>query len=91
MALSGCARSHPEVATTLVRLRRMNRAEEVDLSESSRNDTEVGAAAASGSSTTGGCGEKQNVSFKAVVTFSVAPSPSEAPGARVPAALGGGS
>ncbi len=91
MALSGCARSHPEVATTLVRLRRMNRAEEVDLSESTRNDTEAGAAASSGGPTTGGCGDKQKISFKAVVTFSVAPSPSDAPGARVPAALGGGS
>jgi Tfp pilus assembly protein PilN len=76
LKLTGCAPSHPDVATTLVRLRRLHRA----------NDVALGSAARAGSAEGDGeCG--RGVGFSATVSFD--PAPATAPG-RVPAHLGGG-
>jgi Tfp pilus assembly protein PilN len=87
--LSGCARDHEEVATTLVRLRRLDRAEDVDLNESASRD-EDSAGVSSSSGTQAECGSKQPYTWVATVKFSVA-APTEGDDAKVPASLGGGS
>lgn len=75
--LNGCAPSHPDVATTMVRLRRLNRATDVTL----------GSATRAGSGDAGGeC--PRGVGFSISVSFD--PAPPTGP-ARVPAHLGGGS
>lgn len=71
MTLTGCAPSQPDVATTLVRLRRLHRTQEVALGESSRPESESGGggapaaggggsapgAAGAGTADAGECGE----------------------------------
>jgi Tfp pilus assembly protein PilN len=76
LKLTGCAPSHPDVATTLVRLRRLHRA----------NDVTLASAARAGSGDSGGeC--PRGVGFNVSVSFD--PAPATAP-SRVPAHLGGG-
>jgi Tfp pilus assembly protein PilN len=90
LVLSGCARTQPDVATTLVRLRRLYRAQDVDLAESSRSG-EAGSTAsssASSSDTGGDCG--RGYSFNLTVKFGAASAPTEQTKA-VPTSLGGGS
>jgi Tfp pilus assembly protein PilN len=98
LTIEGCARDQSQVAVTLVRLRELQGATDVNLSHSTRGDdaSGAGAAAAPSGSSDGGadnsCGQtdgKANYSFAADVTF--APTqPSSAPG-NVPDRLGGGS
>jgi Tfp pilus assembly protein PilN len=80
--LTGCAPAHPAVADTLVRLRRLHRAEEVTLAESARVGEDSGSA--------GGvsCDGKQRYGFTATVKFEAAEPQGSA--TRVPARLGGG-
>ena len=78
LKLTGCAPSHPDVATTMVRLRRLHRANEVRLGTAARAD--------SGSAGGGDC--SRGVAFTIEVSFD--PATAAAP-ARVPAHLGGGS
>jgi Tfp pilus assembly protein PilN len=77
LKLVGCARGHRDVATVLVRLRKLYRADDVKLRESSRAG--------------GAC--LRGTGFTAEVTFTPLPTTSEAPRGRerVPASLGGGS
>lgn len=75
LKLIGCAPSNPDVATLMVRLRKLHRAEEVNLATSSRGDGDGG-----------GCGK--GYGFDVTVSFKpVTPAPVPE---RVPAHLGGG-
>jgi Tfp pilus assembly protein PilN len=80
LTLAGCAPSQRDVATLLVRLRRLSRASEVKLTDSTRVDGDTGGAGK-------GCGA--GYSWNAVV--SIDPAPVAAAPERVPAHLGGGS
>lgn len=80
LKLAGCAPGHQDVATLMVRLRRLSRAKDVNLSDSTR----VGASGSGGSG--GGCG--RGSSFTVTVAFD--PAPVTALEERVPAHLGGG-
>ena len=91
MTLSGCARGQRDVATTMVRLRSVHFAGDVQLTRSSRPES-----GGSGASTgTGGCGEtrgRPNLAFEVSMIFSpdtLAAGLDRGPG-RVPASLGGG-
>jgi Tfp pilus assembly protein PilN len=90
ITLSGCARTQGDVATTLVRLRRLYRAQTVDLADSSKAGTEGTAPSSAGASSgaTGNCGRGYN--FNLSVTFGAASSGSGS-SSDVPASLGGGS
>jgi Tfp pilus assembly protein PilN len=92
LKVSGCATGHPAVADTLVRLRRLHRVDEVNLTESANagsGATPGASGAASASAGTLGCDGKQNYSFSVVVKFELADVVT-AP-RKVPARLGGGS
>lgn len=75
--LAGCAPSQPDVATLMVRLRRLHRADDVKLTDSTR----VKAAEGTGA----GCGSGYAFTVIAVLK----PEPAASPG-KVPARLGGG-
>lgn len=77
--ITGCAPSHPDVATAIVRLRKLHDVTDVSLQTSTK---------AASSGTSGGTTNVCKVSWTAVLTFQ-APTPSVAPQA-VPARLGGG-
>jgi len=88
MQLTGCAPDHRDVATMLVRLRRLHGVEDVTLTDSTKSESDSGG----GGSSADGCPSDETV-FRAAVVFK-APSPvSSVPGAKtkVPASLGGGS
>lgn len=90
VVLTGCAKSQPSVARTLVRLRRLNGAEDVTLQESVNGAT--GGVDASTSAGTGGCAGDQ-YGFSATVLLAE-PAPTAAgpdTDVNVPASLGGGS
>jgi hypothetical protein len=98
MVLNGCARSHSQVAVTLVRLRHLPAVEDVELSSVTKpeNTATTGpTTAAPGASTGGGgtdCGpveRKATYKFEATVTFKpqAGSTPTEK---KVPASLGGG-
>jgi hypothetical protein len=80
LKLAGCAPGHRDVATLMVRLRRLTRAGDVNLTDSTTVD-------ASGSGSGGGCG--RGTAFTVNVVFD--PAPATALEERVPAHLGGGS
>lgn len=77
--LSGCAPSQPDVATLMVRLRRLHTANDVKLTDSTR--VEDGGGSGSGA----GCGA--GYAFTVIVTLEPAPA---AATEKVPAHLGGG-
>jgi Tfp pilus assembly protein PilN len=96
LTLSGCARDQSQVAVTLVRLRQLQGAADVQLDHSSRPDEETGGAAApvpsdsAGGAGDDGCGTtdgKPNYEFQANVTF--APIAGDQP-TNAPKRLGGG-
>ena len=97
VSLTGCAPGQPSVATTLVRLRRLNGAVDVKLTESRRVEVDGASSSGAPAAMTGGSGEggecPGGYSFQATVALS--PPPPEAEGVdgveRVPASLGGGS
>jgi Tfp pilus assembly protein PilN len=80
--MTGCMRRQSDVATMMLRLRRMHRVEDVTLQESTRGEQ--------GASSLESCGALYQ--FDVTVSFG-APPPREAPDGRrtVPAVLGGGS
>lgn len=87
--ISGCSDDQPAVATTLVRLRSLHDASDVQLQQSTKQDTPGGGSASGGSTSTQGCGTAY--AFDAVVTLAPATdSTADKPGS-VPARLGGGS
>jgi Tfp pilus assembly protein PilN len=92
--LTGCAPSQDVVATTLVRLKELSGAQDVQLGEITQPDAVAGAtgAPAGGSAGGGDCGSSHghpNYNWTATVTFApVAPSSGGAD--KVPATLGGG-
>lgn len=91
VVLAGCAASQPMVAKMLVRLRRLNGAEEVTLQDSSA--AAEGAASASSEAGAGG-GECPGFTFNATVVLAPAGEVAAAAKAgveqNVPASLGGG-
>ena len=88
LALTGCAPDHRAVAATLVRLRRLHRAEEVRLGESGSLDAGAAPAGVGGASDSGGCGRGNEWS----ATVELAPEPASPDGEDgVPSSLGGGS
>lgn len=101
--LTGCAESQPAVATTLVRLKRLNGATDVELDESSRTSEskpkstkgkvkDDDAGGTGGGTSTSDCGD--GYGFTATVELApvepVLPAQTDKP-AEVPASLGGGS
>lgn len=84
LKLSGCAPSHPDVATLMVRLRRLSRAKDVTLTDSAKVESGGAAGAAGGGGSVGDCG--RGVAF----TVNVAFEPAAAAIERVPEHLGGG-
>jgi Tfp pilus assembly protein PilN len=90
--LSGCAKGQPAVADLMVRLRKLHRAESVDLAESVSEAAPgaAGAATDSAASSSGGC-PGGRYRFAVTVSFSVPTAAELTQGEAVPAALGGGS
>jgi Tfp pilus assembly protein PilN len=88
--LTGCAKSQPDVAKLMVRLRKMNDVDDVKLADSTRGEDEAaGSAPAPAGDTSDGCA--QLYTFDVSVIFEpLASAPGAAP-KRVPAKLGGGS
>lgn len=88
--LEGCAPSQPAVATLLVRLRKLNGVNDVQLGESRRDAADTAGAASSDTASADGCAAR-DFTFNATVTFE--PPVAVAVGVkteRVPASLGGG-
>jgi Tfp pilus assembly protein PilN len=89
LTLTGCASSQAQVADTLVRLRQLQGATEVDLDHSTKpNETGAASDSASSSGTCGSTGGESNYDFQVSVTFE-APTSGDKSG-NVPARLGGG-
>lgn len=99
LTLGGCAPGHRGVADTLVRLRRLHRAKEVELSSSSRGGEEADSSDSRSGRSAGadeaesGCSGSDEVEWAATVALSPEPTPSDdaEDAAGVPPALGGGS
>jgi Tfp pilus assembly protein PilN len=89
--LVGCAKRQSDVATLMVRLRKLHRVNDVTLAESSRDMSSSGAGSTASSGGSDGCGRYYSFTVKAV--FELAPElPSATRGpSAVPARLGGGS
>jgi Tfp pilus assembly protein PilN len=91
LMLSGCAPSQKSVAETMVRLRSLAGAEEVNLKTAQKaaaGESGAAGAAADGGSASAGCGE--SLSFDAEVTFATTSSEPKKD-KSVPSRLGGGS
>lgn len=91
--LVGCAKTQSKVAETIVRLRNLHRAEDVQLTDSTRAAQVPGSSAGgstSGSGSGSGCGKYY--SFDTTVTFAAAPADTEQGEreSRAPGTLGGG-
>jgi len=87
--LTGCAVSHPDVATLMVRLRQMDRVTDVKLKESAKGSDGEGSGQPAAGGASGGCGSL--VTFDVAVVFDpAAPAPQVGGVAGVPASLGGG-
>jgi Tfp pilus assembly protein PilN len=100
--LAGCARNQPDVAVLMVRLRKLDRATDVELTESAEQGAGGGAAPSAGAASSGGSSSSgggasdgcpdDRFQFDVTVTFSPASPGGESPGRRrVPTSLGGGS
>jgi len=100
--LTGCAPTQPDVATTMVRLRGLHRAKEVNLEDSTRDAQAAGGGASTstssgaGASGTEGCGTRNGRPYyKFIASVSFEPVPPVPPVAAegspdVPRSLGGG-
>jgi Tfp pilus assembly protein PilN len=90
VVISGCAKTQSTVATAMVRMRSLHRAENVELSESGNGKSDGGSG---GEPTAGGEGCGSRYAFKTTVTFSADAKADTAPKKHdgVPASLGGGS
>jgi len=86
--LAGCAPNQPQVAATLVRLRKLYRSADVTLTESSASKGAAGSSTSVSRDSGGqlGCAK---YTFTTTVSFDGAPATPEAK--KVPASLGGGS
>jgi Tfp pilus assembly protein PilN len=90
LQLKGCAEDQPDVATLMVRLRGLYRAEEVELTESTAQTAETGAGPAVSEGTTGATGcPGDSYQFDVKVIFAAA-DPTDKDRLRAPARLGGG-
>ena len=92
LKLSGCAPEQPDVATVLVRLRRLHAAEEVKLTESGR-EGDSGAAGGSSGGAGDGCakaGGRPSYKFQISVAFRDERASADRDDAKTPKSLGGG-
>jgi hypothetical protein len=93
VTIEGCAPNQPAVADTLVRLRELQGASDVQLDHSTKpTDATSGSSASSGADSSTGCGKTNGVSnsdFTVIVTLEAAKPTPYVPG-KVPASLGGG-
>jgi Tfp pilus assembly protein PilN len=93
LAVNGCAPSQTSVAGLLVRLRQMDRVDDVSLGESAKAD-DSGGSTAGGASDSAGSGEgtcpTSRYRFSANVTFKTPQPGSQSSEGNVPASLGGG-
>lgn len=92
----GCAKTQSAVAETMVRLRNLDRADDVQLTDSSRAAEASGSSGAAPTSDagSGGAGCGKHYAFDATVTFAAGPVAADGKGeqaTRVPTTLGGGS
>jgi Tfp pilus assembly protein PilN len=90
ITLKGCAPNQPAVADTIVRLRHLQGASDVDLDHSTRPQSQD--SGSESSSTGDGCGETHgstNYEFEVKVSLE-APKPAPYKSGQVPASLGGG-
>jgi Tfp pilus assembly protein PilN len=87
LELTGCARSQPVVATTLVRLRRLTGTQDVELADSAKSASDA-ASSSTPASGGGDCG--RGFAFNATVTLDSSTEGSRS-AASAPASLGGGS
>jgi Tfp pilus assembly protein PilN len=88
--LSGCARDQELVATTLVRLRELQGADDVKLDRSAK-PADTGAGSGAGDDKCGATRGRPNYAFDAVVTFEPQAAAATAkPSGETPARLGGG-
>jgi Tfp pilus assembly protein PilN len=90
--LTGCAVSQSRVAVLMLRLRKLYRAQDVDLNESAQEENgTVGAAPGTAAANNTTCPPGK---YKFDITVTFAPAPVKAPGAKkqptVPGSLGGG-
>ena len=89
LTLTGCAANQAQVADTLVRLRQLQGATEVNLDHSTKpNETGAASDSASSSGTCGSTAGESNYDFQVAVTFEAPSSGNES--GNVPARLGGG-
>lgn len=91
LKLEGCARDQRTVATTLVRLREIQGAQDVQLTQSAKPDASGGTSSSSSSTGSGDCGlthGRPNYSFE--VTVALAGADQQASTKVAPASLGGG-
>jgi hypothetical protein len=94
MDLKGCALHQKDVAVLLVRLRKLHRVDEANLTESAQELTDQGGGAQTSGDSAGATDTCGNGRFKfdVAVTFSAdAPKGEKPAGGSVPAKLGGGS
>ena len=93
--LEGCAIRQTDVAVLLVRLRRLHGVEDVELHESSRNETSGGGSSAGGGSESVGGQQGCGHDYKFDLTVTFKPEGADAPTVKgtekVPTSLGGGS
>ena len=91
VTLKGCAREQDDVAVLMVRLRKLYRATDVQLTESAEQGIGAGGAAPAAGVSSDGCPAKR-FKFEVAVSFSAESLPTEgARGEAVPSSLGGGS
>jgi Tfp pilus assembly protein PilN len=90
--LKGCAVRQNDVAVMLVRLRKMNRVDSVDLKDSTQETTDSGSSQSDGGSASDSenCGHGR-FKFEVNVTFTAKAANEKPAGGKVPAKLGGGS
>lgn len=94
LQIAGCATSQPEVATMMVRLRAMDRVDDVSLQSSAKNGT-GGASGSSSAPQSDGAGQagdcRKNYTFAVTVTFKPADTDTgTGSGKGTPTRLGGG-
>jgi hypothetical protein len=89
--LKGCALRQNDVAVMLVRLRKLYRAENVDLNESTQETNNSGVQGSSDSAASSDTCGNGRFKFDVAVTFSPGTESDKPAGGKVPAKLGGGS
>ena len=88
VTIKGCAPSQKSVAATIVRLRSLYSAQEVELKDSAKAAASGSASSSTGGGSSDGCGRFYQ--FNSVVNFAEPKAPSKETPVRAPSRLGGG-